>query len=193
MTAQLHDQFLVEGELHRVAGISGEGLFDPQAHGLRPVPWNTACWRGYVTTYALRDSRLVVRELELNLSTPHGDRSKPVVAPPLHGVEARRSPEPYGFEYVYEDLRMPLTYTGGLLLARGVLDDLYVHMGFHPAWKYRKVLELIFEEGRLIETHDVSRRIGQLRKAMVSSPLGPDREQAVTDWIESSFQLDYAW
>jgi hypothetical protein len=193
MTAQLHDQFIVEGESHNVAGVSGDGLFDPEAYGLQPVSWNTACWRGYVATYALRDRRLVVRELELNLSMPHQGASATVAAPLLNGVEARRSPEPYGFEYVYEDLGLLLPYNGGLLLARGFLDDLYVHMGFHPAWKYRKVLELIFEEGRLIETHDVSKRIARLRKTMMSSPVGSHREQAVLDWIESTFQLDYAW
>ena len=193
MTAQLHDQFIVEGESYSIAGVSGYGLFDPETHGLHPVSWNTACWRGYVTTYALQEKYLVIRELELNLSPPHHDGSDPVTAPPLYGVKARHSPEPFGFEYVYEDVGMPLAYTGGLLLARGFIDDLHLHMGFHPAWKYRKVMELIFEEGRIIETHDVSRRIARLRKTMISAPASPHQEQAVLDWIESTFQLDYAW
>jgi hypothetical protein len=192
MTAQIHDQCLVGGQRYDIAGIAGDELFAPGAHGLKPVPWSTGCWRGYVVTYALRNRRLVVRELAVNLSSPKREGVEKVPAPPLRDAEARRPAGPYGFEYLYEDMALPVAYTGGLLLARGFIEDLYVHMGFHPAWKYEEVLELIFEEGRLEEAYDVSDRIREMRAEMMLSPLDWS-EGPVLDWIESTFQLDYGW
>jgi hypothetical protein len=53
------------------------------------------------------------------------------------------------FNNHYEGLAYHLEYSGGLLLADGFLQDLYVPMAFHPAWKHETVLELIFEAGGL--------------------------------------------
>ena len=46
------------------------------------------------------------------------------------------------FNNQYADVNYPIAYTGGLLLARGFIQKLYEHMGFHPAWKYEQVIEL---------------------------------------------------
>ena len=73
-------------------------------------------------------------------------------APVLFGAR----PEPVEgrirlFDVVYKGLRHPVPFTGGLLLTRDFIEELYVHMGFHPAWKYREVHELIFRAGELFQ------------------------------------------
>jgi hypothetical protein len=42
-------------------------------------------------------------------------------------------------------------------------------MGFHPAWKYKTVIELIFEEGMLKQVFDRSRRMAEIRAMVIKS------------------------
>jgi hypothetical protein len=72
--------------------------------------------------------------------------------------------------------------------------ELYVHMGFQPAWKYRTVLELLFDEGKLVKIRDVSEEIRELRNKMLERPMEPGLDadvQEILSWIESTFELDY--
>ncbi len=68
------------------------------------------------------------------------------------------------FNNHYEGINYHLEYTGGLLIADGFIKELYVHMGFHPAWKYETVIELIFDTGIMIQEFDRSQRIAEIRK-----------------------------
>jgi hypothetical protein len=82
-----------------------------------------------------------------------------------------------------------------MLIAADFIQELYVHMGFHPAWKYRSVFEMIFSEGHLTEWHDVSEQIAAIRDRMQDRPGGPDgsphSRQEIDEWIAGTFRLDY--
>ena len=85
-------------------------------------------------------------------------------APAINGVAPTAPEERWaGFNVVYEDLRLPVSFTGEMLIGDRFVRELYVHMGFHPAWKYRDVLKLTFERGRLIDKRDVRAEMAQLR------------------------------
>lgn len=68
------------------------------------------------------------------------------------------TPAGSGQEVAYEFKDVPLS--GGLLLGEGFIQELYVHMGFHPAWKYLHVIELIFEGGQLHKRTQPERACG---------------------------------
>lgn len=70
------------------------------------------------------------------------------------------------FEFIYDEIGLEIDFTGRILIAQDFIRELYVHAGFHPAWKFETVLELIFWKGRLLVTHDVSGRISSLRSFM---------------------------
>src|SRR5687767_8065482 len=53
MTAQFCDQMEYRGKQFSIAGKNGTGLFEPTQHGLNPVWRCSACWRGFVCSYAL--------------------------------------------------------------------------------------------------------------------------------------------
>ena len=100
------------------------------------------------------------------------------------------------FNNHYKGLKYHLEYTGGLLLADGFIAALYVHMGFHPAWKYRHVLELIFANGVLKQEFDRSERMAELRQQTVDSH--PEDTTALTrakykirEHLEGSFDRTY--
>jgi hypothetical protein len=71
MTAQIGDSIRYAGEYYDLVGVSPDNpadeLLDPERFGIRTFSDCTACWRGYVATYGLRENRLVLEELGINV------------------------------------------------------------------------------------------------------------------------------
>lgn len=150
MTAQIPDEFVYRGERHALAGISEGRLFDPGQSGLAPEGVCTACWRGYQAIYALDGPHLVLAALAVNLMKP-GEGYVREPGPVINGiapvdpgddpgdgtdaVEPRlrySSPRTSLFNNLYDDLRYPLPYTGGVLLARGFIRSSTCTWAFIP-------------------------------------------------------------
>lgn len=179
MTAQFPDTIDLDGEEYAFVGVRGSGLFQPLEHGFQLVPRITACWRGYVCHYALAGEALLLRGLEVSTAK---------AARPLFGVEPAGEGSLLGARYV--GLNHPVLFSGGILAGKDFIRKLYVHMGFHPAWKFATVHELRFDAGRLIDRADRSQAMAQQRKALEGKPLGWT-EGSLGEWIENSFRLDY--
>ena len=67
-------------------------------------------------------------------------------------------------------------------------------MGFHTAWKYREVRELIFDGGRLTDDFNRAPEIERIRVRPSRQPLEPrisDGQARVKEWIETCFSRDY--
>lgn len=196
MTAQINDTFRYHCNQYAVAGISEGELFRPDSLDLAPAPATTACWRGYQARFAISGSHLVLDALHVNLveDFKSGRRKE---GPVINGVEPTASHERYGFlnnHYLGLDLR--LKYSGGLLLADGFIRELYVHMGFHPAWKYETVIELVFEDGILRSEADRSESAAGLRQRILESrgdeEAGrmPDRDE-IREFVKLAFDRTY--
>jgi hypothetical protein len=204
MTAQIDDLFRHRRALYSLAGISEGELFDISALGLEPVPTCTACWRGYQALFAVSRSRLVLDRLDVNLMRGGGEAGsawaetmEPEVGPVINGVSPSLAEGEYDlFNNHYTGLKYPLVYSGGVLLAKGFIEDLYVHMGFHPAWKYRTVIELLFDAGVLKEEFVRSDQMAEIRTLITGSSAGleSNREQTfdeITRFIDRAFDRSY--
>jgi hypothetical protein len=184
MTAQMHDSFLFQDQKFSIAGVNGGSLFHPAEYGMQPLPRITSCWRGYVCTYQTQPSKLLLDTLQINLGQegPMINQLQPVFS--TAGT----------FDNIYHDLHLHIDFTGGMLVVNGFIQTLYVHMGFQPAWKYETVHELVFSQGALLETKDVSRQMAELRDRMTRQPLQPGTDasgQELEDWIASTFKRSY--
>jgi hypothetical protein len=188
MTAQFSDSVVYRGKDYALAGKSGKGLFDPGEHGMKPVGRCSACWRGFLCSYRVDGKRLVLDQLAVCLDGP---------APALFGVEPKVGGDGFPlFDVTYEGLNDTAPYTGGLLLGRGFIKGLYVHMGFHPAWKYREVHELLFENGQLIREGDRSKEIAEFRREVANCPVEPGlgaKRSEDERWIQQCFSQEYRW
>lgn len=145
---------------------------------------STACWRGYICSYAIDESQLLLQGLVF--------RNESDIYPELNGVKPSRKNLMRAGEY--EGLNEPCLYTGGLLIASGFIRDLYVHMGFHPAWKFEVVHELLFDGGKLTSERDCSKLMSDFRQEMAGAKLKPDQTEdrkRIEEWIEQAFSLDY--
>ena len=185
MTGQVPDEVFFEETGYAVTAVDGAGLFDPTAHGLGPVSPHTGCWRGYVCRYAVVERGLVLRVLEL------GSKEEPA---PLGGVQPRKGP--YYRPWHYEDLDIPVAFTGRLLVGAGPADDLpRLNMGFRPAWTYRHVHELTFRAGALLTATDCSEALASVRADIAATGARPAADESTRDWISRTFSLayDYSW
>lgn len=196
MTAQIDDMFRYNGTNFSVSGISEGELFDPGLLGLKPAGTCTACWRGYQAIFAISQSHLVLDTLHVNLFA-EDEGYKRQEGPPINGVSPTGPRGEHDwFNNNYIGLDYHLEYTGGLLLADGFIDDLYVHMGFHLAWKYTTVIELIFANGILQADFDRSERMAEIRQKIIESrdenaESRMSTQDEIRDFIERSFDRTY--
>lgn len=190
MTAQFNDLFHYQEKDFSIAGISAGDLFSPADFGLFPIPASSACWRGFVAVYVISDSYLILDSLSVNLQ----ERQAPTI---INGVAATDATVRYRmFSHIYKDLNHRIPYTGGLLIAYDFISELYVHMGFHPAWKYKEVFELTFENGLLVKELDRSEWAAQERRNFLESSRDdqPDKmptKKEVSDFVERAFDRSY--
>jgi len=199
MTAQIDDTFRYREATYSLAGISEGELFDISVLDLKPEATCTACWRGYQAVFAVVQSRLVLDTLHVNLMCPDegNERFQREVGPVINGVipsGPRREVD--FFNNHYEGLNYHLEYSGGLLLADGFIQSLYTHMGFHPAWKYKTVIELIFEAGILKQEFDRSERMAEIREMVMNERnLNPSTERQtaveIVRFVERAFDRSY--
>ena len=196
MTAQTPDRFVlneceyaitgIHNSQYASLGIRKDVLFDVSSLGLEPATISSACWRGYICQYGIQRDRLVLEELSVGLDEP---------GPEINGVKPVPSTERASHRIsVYKGLNLPIEFTGGILVGDEFIRELYVHMGFHPAWKFRTVFELLFEKGKVLEVGDISDKMEKLRREMVKRPLRPKPDggdENIGSWIDSTFSLDY--
>ncbi len=185
MTAQMNDTCFHRKIEYSIAGISGSGLFDPADLGLKTFGFSSACWRGYVAGYTLTENQLLLTRLQLGLAPADLRRATEIFGPPAERSDG----------FIFQNLGRPVPYTGGLLLADGFITELYVHMGFHPAWKYQEVRELIFDQGCLIADEDRSGQMTKVREKISSKeqlrPTAKAGPEEIERWIEECFSRKY--
>lgn len=196
MTAQIDDKFHWEDHSYSVAGISEGDLFDISLLDLSPAGSCTACHRGYQAEFGVVDSKLALRNLHCSLFQ-EGEGFVREAVPSINGVTPAAEREEHDwFNNHYDGIDYYLEYSGGILAADGFIKDLYVHMGFHPAWKYETVLEFIFENGILQSVTDRSEKMAEIRALVFEKRDEGDSGQmpnhdVIRKFVESAFDRRY--
>jgi len=199
MTAQINDTFRYRKCEYAVAGISEGELFAPSLLDLKPTGTCTACWRGYQAVFAVLESRLILDTLHVNLiNRVEGKLGyERLEGPAINGIVP--DPPKKGLDFFnnhYVGLKYHLKYSGGLLLADGFIESLYFHMGFHPAWKYKTVIELVFDVGVLRQEFDRSDQMAEIRQ-MVKKTQKNDSSTSISSqakikrFVEAAFDCSY--
>ncbi len=141
MTAQVPDFVLLQGVEFALAGVNDEGLFVAEAHGITPSMISTACWRGYICWYAVPNQGLILDRLVPGAASTPDDQDIEAGHQLLGRSAHRNEAGPFQGCLDLQDLALPVLFSGGLLLSTGFVASTYVHMGFHPAWRYESVAE----------------------------------------------------
>jgi hypothetical protein len=209
MTVQRPDNIHYKWRQYQIVGVNGAGLFDLEWTGVRPMCASSACWRGYVCTYAVKRNKLVLIELEIGLDEDRVKRQGITIfgimpkrdKPPLEGMytDPNTGEEVRGnWEFLRcHPLKVDIPYSGGMLLGRGFIEALRTRTTFHPAWKYKTVRELIFEQGLLVTARNRSREAKCIRErpdGMRSPPQEDASNEEKVAWaVFSLYQRPYGY
>lgn len=186
MTAQVPDSVRIDGTDFDICGVRGEGLFDPESYGIETSAPNTACWRGYVCRYDIVNDHLVLDELRLWSEPRRWLDNRPILEDFFGDRLAIDNDQTW---IDANGLACAVPFTGGLLLGDDFVEDLYVHMGYQSAYKYRCVLELTFESGLLVSRSDRSPEMEEIR--LREGRGDGKRSQDVVAWINETCRIDY--
>lgn len=181
MTAQIPDEFILNGENFSLVGLKGEGLFEPLDFGLTPHSASTACWRGYVMKYIFTKDQLILDEMRVNINEP------------LKINDVEPEPGESMFKYHYKNLNLKTEFSGRILLAKDFIQSMYVHMGFQRPMAYETVIEIHIIDGNITLLKDLSKEMAKRRKKNIGKGAHPqsDSEEDIKKWIDKTFSLDY--
>lgn len=139
-TAQIPEKILYEGEpgfLHTNPLESYITKDTPRPEFAAP---HTACWRGYIGTWEIREGYLYLTDLKAWMRDSDGKAS------------------PVGLEAVFPGRKPPLKaewFTGTLRIPRGKPIK-YVHMGYQTV--YEEEVHLRIEAGRVVDRQTIDNR-----------------------------------
>ncbi len=191
MTAQIQDQFIYNGTVFCISGISysddslscsisttlqpklkirdiyPNAPFSPLDLGLKPAIATTACWRGYQAFFNITKSNLVLENLFIKLIGEDADGYRPEKGPTINGIKPIMKIKGFSdFNNHYYEVNYHTKYTGGLILTSNEIDEpkFPFNLIYNPAWNYQKVIELIFVKGLLINEFDHSERMNEIQE-----------------------------
>ena len=196
MTAQLDDYIIIDSKEFNVSKTSHGLIFNPKkAFGVEGMMSHTGCWRGYQAIYAIRDTQLIVQTLKINIE--HAEYidgryvDKPI--PIIEGVKSVPSPYEFGFRNIYEGIDYQVFYSGGVIAHDDYLGAFGVRFYPFPLSDYGVIIELIFEDGKLVHFNDHTAAVAQFRKRFPPLEEGgraPTEEEA-RKFNEKTFAFEY--
>ena len=181
LTGQIPDIFKYNNEEYDIVGIDGPDLFDPNSEGFQPQMTSTACWRGFHLKFRADNEGLYLDEMSIK-------QEEAVEFKGRNPIQGERR-----FTHKYADMNYKLPFTGRLLIAKGFIQSMYVHMGFQRPIAYRKVIELVIKEGDMLEVIDHSKHYRELRKKNPDKDGYPktSSDEDIKDFVEKSFSRRY--
>lgn len=162
MSAQLPDRIIFQNREYDIISFSPHKLFDPAPWGLEPSSPHRACLRGTLATFAVKENILHLQDLR------YWTHRSPLLGlgagKMIREEEAGECPG-----YLYQGINAVIPWSGQLVLGRSFFWPLLLPRGFQPAWKYKEVMQLVFEEGSLRAFGDMSKKIARVRAEVLET------------------------
>jgi hypothetical protein len=175
MTAQNSDIFLYKGESYALIGSKNDSFLDPERQfGMVPTWMHTACHRGFYATIEITNNEVLLRKLTIREENDH--------YPPIGGVVPKV--EPYK-EAIYENLAVPISFTGEIRLGTDFQRELYVHMGYQGATSFNTVLDITIENSKVVEVVDRSEEM-QKQRSEINTKREEDKKKHEEDMKKQS-------
>jgi hypothetical protein len=197
MTAQIHDKFVYKKSEYYITAIEFPETFIDINSLLSFIPrsFSTACWRGYVATFALHKDKLVLKKLytnngnEINKEIPKINNKSPEISI-RKGLIAELKETLRDF--TYKNINLKIKYNGSIIITKDFIQERYVHMGFQSPLSYDKVIQLTFNNGQLITAKDFSEITKSIREEKIKLPEKVSDEESILQWINDCFDLSYS-
>lgn len=190
MSGQINDILKFGESEFSIIKLSQRINLNLSKYGIVPEDISSDCWRGYWCVYNISDNTLFLEDLYVH--------SKDDFYPEIEGISPVSQEKHFGKYYLYKGLHINCNYTGKILGGNKFLREYYIHTWFQHPWAYQKLLELVFEDGILIETIDQSQLADSIRERIKSdAELYRITKLSISAWITnpvaSKLSLDAWW
>ena len=193
MTAQSANIVVFKEQEFSLIGFTNEGLAKPQDYGINPIMSSTACWRGYITKYEISDdSKFTLKEVLVKTNNEDEPKLINGISPESPNSKFMKRM----FNNIYLNINLQIDYSGFVLVGNDFIRQLYVHMGFHPAWKYRNVFELEIDRGKVISIRNFGKEMENYRSLIIEenekkiNSTSP-RKDEIEKWVKQTFDQKY--
>ncbi len=128
---------------------------------MQAINEHKSIWKSYsgdvIASYDLIDYKLTLEDLILDKNLMKDNESFCGQEPTIDMVNGNK---------VFEKLGYPLTYTGGIIIAKDIAETFHYgeSLSEYPCYCYQNVYELIFDQGILIMSVDHSKAMHRIRK-----------------------------
>jgi hypothetical protein len=177
-TPSWYNKFILDDNKYTIVGVQGIGFIEPKIFGLTPIASvSTDSWW---CTFCLRNNSLILDEMVAFHGYIEDGKIFFQIGPEINGVKPfinkfdnsrfafippQNSPNhPNGyFSNIYQGLNLEVSFSGGILIGDKFIYGLYSGMLYSRILEYKKVIELILKQGKVIEIRDVSPQVQELR------------------------------
>lgn len=180
----MNDDLLLEELQYHILKCEDKDIINPEVFGISPT-WKNDKNFEYSNVLIIKEYQLYLKSLMVS-----SDRGYPEI----NGIQPVAYFKENNMEAViYEDIMHPVSFTGAVVAAAEPLNT-YEIPGELPCFSYKQVLELIFQDGKLVTTVDHSKAMLRIRKNLDLGLRKLEKERdvrCIRHFIETSFVGDY--
>jgi hypothetical protein len=201
MSSQIDDEFIYNDNKYYLSAVEfPEKFIDIYSLGIKPTEFHTACYRGFVATFAINNEKLVLNKLYTN----NGNKIENEV--PMINNKLPKISVPNGLldeyknswrEFTYEDIDFVIDYTGSIIIVKDYINKYisgpYAFLSISP-FCYKEIIKLTFVEGNLTNIKDLSKYCDKIRTERNNISNDKERNDAYFGWpnIDDLFKENFA-
>jgi len=180
----MNDNLLMEEKQYHILKCEDKDIINPEVFGISPT-WKNDKNFNYSNLLIIKDYQLYLKDLKVTSDRgfPEINGREPVVCGTENNMET----------VLYEDIGYPVNFTGAVVIAAEVFKT-YDIQGELPCFSYNNVMELVFQDGKLVTTIDHGKAMVRIRKNLDLGLRSLEKERdvkCIKRFIETSFVGDY--
>lgn len=173
MTVQVSDQLKYNSKTYELLQEDGDPfLFNPLKYGFDIYNKSSDCFKGHISTYAIKNNYLVLDRLEVNSTKKVNlNNIKPNKGILMYFISKLKIWKMIGFDYIYKNINLRINYTGEILIGFDEIacdfDDNYYYENYVLSpHSFKEVIKLEFVKGRVVNVTDISKDMIKLRELL---------------------------
>jgi len=195
MSQQVNDKFNYNKNEYELVSIEfPQKYLNWGSFKLNPIEISTACYRGFVNTFAIYENNLVLNEIYTNNQTINENGEMETInIHKINGVlpEIEEPDENLIEEYknyriiIYKNINLKMKYNGSLLIVKNFIQDYisgpYAFLNISP-FCYKDIIKLQFDKGKFVKETNFSDFAEEERNKRKISKNIKSESDAYFDW-----------
>ena len=195
MSQQEKDNFIYNKKEYKLVSIEfPQKYLNWKTFKLNPVEISTACYRGFINTFAIYENNLVLNDIYTNNQTINKNGEMETInIHKINGVfpEIEEPKENLIEEYknyriiIYKNINFKMKYNGSLIIVKNYIQGYesgpYAFLNISP-FCYKDIIKLQFNKGKFVKETNLSDFAKKIRNERKMSKKIKDKSDAYFNW-----------